>query len=84
MRNVFYFSKKVRLFSQNDVLFLFYFLINPAGTTALTFQKEVGERMAAGVSELQRSRLSIMTQYLCDVSSKIYCTRKLCCPKLGR
>ena len=33
MRNVFYFSKKVRLFSQNDVLFLFYFLINPAGTT---------------------------------------------------
>ena len=30
---VFYFSKKVRLFSQNDVLFLFYFLINPAGTT---------------------------------------------------
>ena len=34
VRNVFYFSKKVRLFSQNDVLFLFYFLINPAGTTA--------------------------------------------------
>ena len=33
MRNVFYFLKKVRLFSQNDVLFLFYFLINPAGTT---------------------------------------------------
>ena len=31
---MFYFSKKVRLFSQNDVLFLFYFLINPAGTTA--------------------------------------------------
>ena len=30
---MFYFSKKVRLFSQNDVLFLFYFLINPAGTT---------------------------------------------------
>ena len=38
MRNVFYFSKKVRLFSQNDVLFLFYFLINPAGTT------DVGEK----------------------------------------
>ena len=33
VRNVFYFSKKVRLFSQNDVLLLFYFLINPAGTT---------------------------------------------------
>ena len=32
---MFYFSKKVRLFSQNDVLFLFYFLINPAGTTVL-------------------------------------------------
>ena len=31
---MFYFSKKVRLFSQNDVLFLFYFLINLAGTTA--------------------------------------------------
>ena len=27
------FFEKVRLFSQNDVLFLFYFLINPAGTT---------------------------------------------------
>ena len=33
MRNVFYFSKKVRLFLQNDVLFLFYFLINPTMTT---------------------------------------------------
>ena len=33
MRNVFYFSKKVRLFSQNDVLFLFYFLINLTMTT---------------------------------------------------
>ena len=32
---MFYFSKKVRLFSQNDALFLFYFLINPAGTTGL-------------------------------------------------
>ena len=37
MRNVFYFSKKVRLFSQNDVLFLFYFLINLAGTTGFYF-----------------------------------------------
>ena len=33
---MFYFSKKVRLFSQNDVLFLFYFLINPAGTTVFS------------------------------------------------
>ena len=30
---MFYFLKKVRLFSQNDVLFLFYFLINPTMTT---------------------------------------------------
>ena len=30
---MFYFSKKVRLFSQNDVLFLFYFLINLTMTT---------------------------------------------------
>ena len=35
VRIVFYFSKKVRLFSQNDVLFLFYFLINPTMTTGL-------------------------------------------------
>ena len=39
MRNVFYFLKKVRLFSQNDVLFLFYFLINPAGTTGPNYYK---------------------------------------------
>ena len=30
---MFYFSKKVRLFAQNGVLFLFYFLINPTMTT---------------------------------------------------
>ena len=30
---MFYFSKKVRLFSQNGGLFLFYFLINPTMTT---------------------------------------------------
>ena len=37
---MFYFSKKVRLFSQNDVLFLFYFLINPTMTTGhLNFDK---------------------------------------------
>ena len=29
----FIFQKKVRLFSQNDVLFLFYFLINSTMTT---------------------------------------------------
>ena len=37
MRNVFYFSKKVRLFSQNDVLLLFYFLINLTMTTVVEF-----------------------------------------------
>ena len=41
MRNVFYFSKKVRLFSQNDVFFLFYFLINPAGTTVFLLSSSV-------------------------------------------
>ena len=33
VRNVGFFSKKVRLFSQNDLLFLFYFLINLTMTT---------------------------------------------------
>ena len=37
---MFYFSKKVRFFSQNDVLFLFYFLINPAGTTVVLKRAE--------------------------------------------
>lgn len=36
----------------------------------LTFQKEVAERMVANINEEQRSRLSIMTQYLCDVRVK--------------
>ena len=35
---MFYFSKKVRLFSRNGVLFLFYFLINPTMTTALSLE----------------------------------------------
>ena len=34
---MFYFLKKVRLFSQNGVLFLFYFLINPTMTTVVSF-----------------------------------------------
>ena len=36
----------------------------------LTFQKEVAERMVAPICHNQRSRLSIMTQYLCDVQYK--------------
>jgi len=33
----------------------------------LTFQKEVAERMAAPPLNVQRCRLSVMCQYLCDV-----------------
>ncbi|XP_072121447.1 dimethyladenosine transferase 1, mitochondrial [Mobula birostris] len=35
----------------------------------LTFQKEVAERLTASTSSRQRSRLSIMAQYLCNVKS---------------
>ncbi|KAF7658783.1 hypothetical protein LDENG_00007360 [Lucifuga dentata] len=35
----------------------------------LTFQKEVAERLTASTSSRQRSRLSIMAQYLCTVRS---------------
>ena len=36
----------------------------------LTFQKEVAERMVADIAGKQRSRLSVMCQYLCHVSLK--------------
>ncbi|MEE6475365.1 hypothetical protein FKM82_010728 [Ascaphus truei] len=35
----------------------------------LTFQKEVAERMIASTGSRQRSRLSIMSQYLCNVKT---------------
>ncbi|XP_055495959.1 LOW QUALITY PROTEIN: dimethyladenosine transferase 1, mitochondrial-like [Leucoraja erinacea] len=35
----------------------------------LTFQKEVAERLTASTSSRQRSRLSVMSQYLCNVKS---------------
>ncbi|XP_030641973.1 dimethyladenosine transferase 1, mitochondrial [Chanos chanos] len=35
----------------------------------LTFQKEVAERLTASTGSRQRSRLSIMAQYLCNVKS---------------
>ncbi|KAL0969265.1 hypothetical protein UPYG_G00224710 [Umbra pygmaea] len=35
----------------------------------LTFQKEVAERLTASTGSVQRSRLSIMAQYLCTVKS---------------
>ena len=36
----------------------------------LTFQKEVADRLAADILDKQRSRLSIMSQYLCKVKHK--------------
>ena len=57
MRNVFYFSKKVRLFSQNDVLFLFYFLINPAGTTA-NYHPRKGSVLAIQILNLGKTAFS--------------------------
>ena len=48
-------SKKVRLFSQNDVLFLFYFLINPAGTTVnIKGKKNFRFHFRSNIKELTR------------------------------
>lgn len=46
----------------------------------LTFQKEVAERIVAGVDSPQRSRLSIMSQYLCEVKLCFVIPGKACVP----
>ena len=47
----------------------------------LTFQKEVAERMAAEILDTQRSRLSIMCQYLCHVNHVFTIPGKAFVPK---
>ena len=42
----------------------------------LTFQREVAERMVAPVLDIQRSRLSVMCQHLCDVKIKFHISGK--------
>ena len=77
---MFYFSKKVRLFSQNDVLFLFYFLINPAGTTvpvAKTPRKKrlmnLSKRETCEVQRLgERGRLPLCKGTLISAGSRIF------------
>lgn len=46
----------------------------------LTFQKEVAERLVAGPNDPQRSRLSIMAQYLCKVKLCFVIPGKACVP----
>ncbi|KAH0622400.1 hypothetical protein JD844_024680 [Phrynosoma platyrhinos] len=47
----------------------------------LTFQKEVGERLTASTGTRQRSRLSIMAQYLCNVHKRFIIPGKAFVPK---
>ena len=74
---MFYFSKKVRLFSQNDVLFLFYFLVNPTMTT---------EYILSEVSQYD-NRINIMCsntmtplKYTTDERSYVICCSTLLTP----
>ena len=63
MRNVFYFSKKVRLFSQNGVLFLFYFLINPTMTTVFDYNiKKKPDLLCNGVFTLTEAESNTETE----------------------
>ncbi|XP_057714863.1 dimethyladenosine transferase 1, mitochondrial isoform X2 [Corythoichthys intestinalis] len=47
----------------------------------LTFQKEVAERLTASTKSRQRSRLSIMAQYLCTVHSRFTIPGRAFVPK---
>uniref|UniRef100_UPI00398E5432 dimethyladenosine transferase 1, mitochondrial n=1 Tax=Pristiophorus japonicus TaxID=55135 RepID=UPI00398E5432 len=47
----------------------------------LTFQKEVAERLTASTGSRQRSRLSVMAQYLCNVKSCFTIPGRACVPK---
>ena len=76
----FIFRKKVRLFSQNDVLFLFYFLINPAGTTETLSRK--GETRTVLMLNLQVHRIMAFSiQKICtsnEIGSRISLNNGLC------
>ena len=63
---MFYLSKKVRLFSQNDVLFLFYFLINPTMTTDIGNLSIFATKIAfyrTLITDLYLGKLFLVTSY---------------------
>nr|XP_020657635.1 dimethyladenosine transferase 1, mitochondrial [Pogona vitticeps]XP_020657712.1 dimethyladenosine transferase 1, mitochondrial [Pogona vitticeps]XP_020657795.1 dimethyladenosine transferase 1, mitochondrial [Pogona vitticeps]XP_020657876.1 dimethyladenosine transferase 1, mitochondrial [Pogona vitticeps] len=47
----------------------------------LTFQKEIGERLVASTGAKQRSRLSILSQYLCTVQNRFTIPGRAFVPK---
>ena len=63
---MFYFSKKVRLFSQNDVLFLFYFLINPTMTTGCLLPQAPNPYLGE-ILDLHTSGTLVLTQCHVDI-----------------